>query len=413
MAMLESLHFFNNRLLLEITPAHAPFERTLIDVSQWLAAPRVAHLSLIVVTLAVQRSRSCTAPSFDKDFLHYRSVCLTELTALVVDAKIDRQALTFDCIQLVMLADMQLEPSGPWAYHLEGTRRLIKLQGGLSSLFYQRPALQNLLINYMEIDILTSATCSVNALNIDSVDAQQDYYALLSDQEEKTISTACFMPIQLLQSMADTNKLRLQYSKYDLSPAESFPVAREFSRIRKSISACNSFRWATRILAYGKVQPQPLATLPSRQDVAAMTKLALCQQAAATLYLHLSCNPNPHSQLLHTTYQILTANLVDLLSQSSADTEAPLHTQLYKCTVWPLFVAAYAEVGWNPCDDRDGNKQNLDRMRSVAKKIQSRPLTVAVAVLEKVKVDRAVRAGVGRSWTWDEAFEGRCSFCVL
>jgi hypothetical protein len=34
MAMLESLHFFNNRLLLEITPAHAPFERTLINVSQ-------------------------------------------------------------------------------------------------------------------------------------------------------------------------------------------------------------------------------------------------------------------------------------------------------------------------------------------------------------------------------------------
>ena len=34
MAVLESLHFFNNCLLLEIAPAHAPFERTLIDVSQ-------------------------------------------------------------------------------------------------------------------------------------------------------------------------------------------------------------------------------------------------------------------------------------------------------------------------------------------------------------------------------------------
>jgi len=410
--MLESLHFFNNRLLPEITPAHAPFERTLIDVSQWLAAPRVAHLSLILVTLAVQRSRSCTTPSFDKDVLHYRSVCLTELTGLVVDANIDYQELTFDCIQLVMLADMQLEPSGPWAYHLEGTRRLIELQGGLSSLFYQKPALQNLLINYMEIDVLTSATCNVHALKIDTVKVQQDYHALLLGQEEETINTACFMPIHLLQSMADTNRLRLQCTKHDLSPAESFAVAQEFSRIQKSISTFNPSQWTSHVLACGAVQPQSVTSLPSEQDITAMTSLALCQQAADTLYLHLSCNPTLQSPFLHSMHQALTANLIDLLSQASPDTEAPLHTQLYKCAVWPFFVAAYSEVGWSlGCSGDDTS--NLDRMKIVARKIQSRPLAVAVDVLEKVKVERALRVDVVSSWSWDEAFEGRCSFCVL
>jgi hypothetical protein len=412
MAMLESLHFFNNRLLPEITPAHAPFERTLIDVSQWLAAPRVAHLSLILVTLAVQRSRSCASPSFDKDILHYRSVCLTELTGLVVDAKIDYQELTFDCIQLVMLADMQLEPSGPWAYHLEGTRRLVELQGGLSSVFHHKPALQNLLINYMEIDILTSATCNANALKIDTVDAQQDYHALLLEQEEETINTACFMPLHLLQSMADVNRLRLQCVKRDLSPKVSFAVAREFTRIQKFISSFDPSQWAVRILAYGAVQPQPVATLPSEQDIAAMTALAFCQQAAATLYLHLSCNPSPQSDSLQATYQTLTTNLTDLLSQASPDTEAPLNTQLYKCAVWPIFVAAYAEVGWN-FGGGVGDIPALNRMRVVTKKIQSRPLAFAADVLEKVEAEQALRAGVGSSWTWDEAFESRCSLCVL
>jgi len=411
--MLESLHFFNNRLLLEITPAHAPFERTLIDVSQWLVAPRVVQLSLIVLTLAVQRSRSCSSPSFDKDVLHYRGTCLTELTTLVKNTSMGCQTLAFDCIQLMMLAEMQLEPLGPWAYHLEGTRRLIALQGGLSDLFYQKPAIRNLLINYMEVDVLTSATCNVKVLNEDAVDAQKDYLALLADREKETITTACFMPIPLLQATAEINKLRLRCSQHDLSPGESFAIANEFSRIHKAISTFNPSRWATRILSYGAVRPQPVSTLSSEQDVNTMTTLALCQQHAATLYLHLSCNPAPQSHFLNTTHQKLITGLANLLSKASSDTEAPLCTQLYKCAVWPLLVTAYAKVGWNVGDRGDDDTEDLDRLRTVAKKIQSRPLAVAADVLEMVKVDRARRASVGSPWRWDEAFEGRCSFCVL
>lgn len=414
MAMLESLHFFNNRLLLEVTPAHAPFERTLIDVSQWLAAPRVIQLSLIVLTLAVQRSRSCSSPSSDRDVLHYRGVCLKELKALVGEANVDCQTLAFDCIQLTMLAEMQLEPLGPWAYHLEGTRRLIALQGGLGNLFYQKPALRNLLINYMEVDVLTSATCSVKDLDKDAVDAQTDYFALLIDREEETITTACLTPIPLLQATAEINKLRLRCSQHGLSPDESFAIANEFSRIHKDISMFNPSQWAARILAYGTVRPQPASALSSEQDATAMATLATCQQAAATLYLHLSSNPAPQSHFLETTHEKLTANLANLLSQASADTEAPLYTQLYKCAVWPFFVAAYARVGWDVnagADEEDA--QDLDRLKAVAGKIQSRPLAVAADVLEKVRVERALRFGVGASWKWDDAFEGRCSFCVL
>jgi hypothetical protein len=414
MTVLESLHFFNNRLLLEITPAHAPFERTLIDVAAWLAAPRAVQLSLVVMTLAVQRSRSCPVPAFDKDVLHYRGVCLNELTMLITDTSDDHHTLAFDCIQLVMLAEMQLEPLGPWAYHLEGIRRLIALQGGLDHLFYQKPALRNLLINYMEIDALTSATCGVRALDEDAVDVQKDYFALLSDREEDTITTACFMPIHLLQSIAEINMLRLRCSQHSLSPHESFAIANEFSRIQRTISAFDPTPWASRILAYGTVRPQPLSSLPSEQDTAAMTNLALCQQDAATLYLHLSCNPAPQTYFVDTTHQTLTTNLERLLSQASSDTEAPLHSQLYKCAVWPLFVAAYAKVGWDVGGrDADGETQDLDRLKEVARKIQSRPLAVAAEVLEKVKVDRARNVGVGSSWRWDHAFEGRCSFCVL
>jgi hypothetical protein len=413
MAMLESLHFFNNRLLLEITPAHAPFERTLIDVAQWLVAPRVVQLSLVVMTLAVQRSRSCSVPSYDRDVLHYRGICLKELTALITDAHVEYQTLAFDCIQLVMLAEMQLEPLGPWAHHLEGMRRLIALQGGLQNLFYHTPALRNLLINYMEIDVLTSATCGVRALDGGAVDAQKDYFALLSDREEDTITTACFMPIPLLQSIAEINGLRLRCSQHNLSPDGSFAIANEHSRIQRAISIFDASQWASRILAYGAVRPQPIQTLPSEEDTTAMKTLGLCQQAAATLYLHLSCNPAPQSQFLDNTHQTLTADLTTLLSQASSDTDAPLCTQLYKCAVWPFFIAAYAQIGWDLGGSGDDDTRDLDRLRTVARKIQSRPLAVAADVLEKVKVDRLCRASFCGSWRWDDAFEGRCSFCVL
>jgi hypothetical protein len=365
------------------------------------------------MTLAVQRSRSCPVPSFDKDVLHYRGICLNELTILITDTNDDHRTLVFDCIQLVMLAEMQLEPLGPWAYHLEGTRRLIALQGGLQELFYQEPALRNLLINYMEVDVLTSATCGVHALDEDAVDAQKDYFALLNDREEDTITTACFMPIPLLQSIAEINGLRLRCLRHNLSPAESFAIANEFSCIQRAISIFDASQWASRILAYGAVRPQPIQTLPSEEDTTAMKTLGLCQQAAATLYLHLSCNPAPQSQFLDNTHQTLTADLTTLLSQASSDTDAPLCTQLYKCAVWPFFIAAYAQIGWDLGGSGDDDTRDLDRLRTVARKIQSRPLAVAADVLEKVKVDRLCRASFGGSWRWDDAFEGRCSFCVL
>jgi hypothetical protein len=333
---------------------------------------------------------------------------------MITDTNAHCQALVFDCIQLIMLAEMQLEPLGLWAYHLEGTRRLIALQGGLRELFYQKPAFRNLLINYMEIDVLTAATCDVEALDKDAVDAQEDYFALLANREGETINTACFMPVPLLQATSEINKIRLQCAQYNLSPDESFAIAHEFTRIQKTISTFDQSQWASRILSYNTVQPQPISTLPSEQDVSAMTTLAICQQTAATLYLHLSCNPTPQSHFLNTTHQTLTASLTNLLSQASSDTEAPLPTQLYKCAVWPLFVAAYANVGWDVGGSRvDDPHQDLDRVRIIAKKIQSRPLAVAADVLEKVKVDRARRLSAGGSWRWDDAFEGRCSLCVL
>jgi hypothetical protein len=411
MAVLESLHFFNNRLLLEITPAHPPFQRNLIEISQWMAAPRVVQLALIVVTLAVQRSRSCSSPSFDKDVMHYRGTCLSELTALVKDVDTDSQVLAFDCIQLVMLADMQLEPLGPWAYHLEGTRRLIELHGGLNSLFYQKPALQNLLINFMEIDILTSATCNVRTLEHDNVAAQKNYIALLADQEEETITTACFTPVPILQLTADVNKLRLQCSQFDLSPDDSFAIASEFSRTQRSISTFDPAAWVSRILTYGTVLPQPASTLPSEQDTAAMTALALCHQAAATIYLHLSCNPSPQSGFLSATHRSLTSNLSVLISLISPDTEAPLHTQIYKFAIWPLFIAVYARVGWDLGTGDDDEGPN--RLKYIARKIQSRPLAVAAGVMERLQANRSRRGSAGGPWAWDDAFEGRCSFCVL
>lgn len=79
----------------------------------------------------------------------------------------------------------------------------------------------------MEVDVLTSI---VEALDQDAVDARQVYPALLADREEETITTACFMPIPPLQSKADINKVRMQCSRHNLSPEESFAIANEFSR---------------------------------------------------------------------------------------------------------------------------------------------------------------------------------------
>jgi hypothetical protein len=87
-AVLESIHFFNARILPEVAPAHALFQQGHVAAAGWLAAPRVMQLSLAVITKAIQQSRSSAATSNDRTLLLYRGNCVTELISLVTDADV-------------------------------------------------------------------------------------------------------------------------------------------------------------------------------------------------------------------------------------------------------------------------------------------------------------------------------------
>lgn len=419
LAVLESLSYLNTRLIPEVAPAHPPFERTFIETSSWLAAPKVIQLSLIVLTTSCQKSRTTLAPSLDKGLCQVRANCLNELKDLVSDISNERYGLTFDCIQLMMLAEMQLEPTGSWAYHLEAARRLIEVQGGLGSLFYKRPALRGMLINYMEIDIMATTTCPVRLLKLGDVSAQRNYIPLLAHCEKDTITTACFSPIPLLQSIVDINNFRVNLSRFGNPTMGISSAAAELTRILQTISTFDPMSWASRILSCTSQFPIPPPDQENVQNTAAMTTLAQCHQDAGTLYLYLSCASaaatllQPHN--LITIHTNLTANLTALLSQASSNTEDPVYTQLYKFAIWPLFVAAYARVGWNVgvgVDDA-GSKNDLFRLRHVADAIESRPLRIAAELMERIGERRTGRDREATAWEWDDGFQGRSSFCVL
>lgn len=405
LAVLESLNYFNTSLVREVAPAHPPFQRTLIEASQWLAAPKAIQQSLVLLTTSCQKSRTTLVPSLDKDLCQVRASCLNELRSLMSDVKHERYAMAFDCIQLMMLAEMQLEPTGPWSYHLEATRRLIQLQGGPTTLFHKTPAIQGMLINFMEIDIMTSTTCPVGLLNPEAISAQNEYIPLLSHSEEDTITTPCFSPIPLLQAIVDINNLRIRLSQPANSPTELSSRAAQHYRIASAISTFNPSTWATRILTYATPLPLPPPNETCLKNHTAMTTLAQTHQNAATLYLHLSC-PLPQTPNVSFPHANLTQNLSTLLAQASAHTESPVYTQLHKFSIWPLLVAAYAHAGWGL-----GSAEDISRVGFVAALIDSRPLRVAAGVMQGLLRQRGV--GEGR-WEWDEGWGGaRGSFCVL
>lgn len=425
LAILGSLNYLNTTLIPEVAPAHAPFHRTLIEVSAWLSAPKVIQLSLVVLTTSCQKSRTTLIPSLDKDLCRVRGNCLNELMSLVSDVTNERYALAFDCIQLMMLAEMQLEPTASWSYHLDAARRLINMQGGSGSVFYKSPSLQGMLINYMEVDIMTCITCPARSLSPGDVRLQSSYIPLLAHREKKTITTACFSPIPIFQATVEINNLRVKTSHPGTSPPELSTAAAEFTRISSAISAFNPPSWATRILNYAYPLEPPFPIAPPNIDqtnLAAMTTLAHCHQDASTLYLHLSCpqalqpsQSHSQTQTLSMTHANLTSNLQTLLSQASADTEAAIHTQLFKFAIWPLFVAAYACVGSDLGDScgEGGEIGGVALVKQVARMIDSRPLRIAAEVLEGIAERRTAGGGAGGGWKWDDAFEGRCSFCVL
>lgn len=220
LATLGSLNYFNTSLIPSVAPAHAPFHRTLIEAVTWLSAPKVIQLSLIVLTTSCHKSRTTLIPSLDKDLCRVRGSCLNELMSLVSDVTDERHALAFDCIQMMMLAEMHFDPTGSWSYHLDAARRLINMQGGSGCAFYKSPALQGMLINYMEVDIMTCITCPARSLNPADVRLQSTYIPLLAHREKKTITTPCFSPIPIFQAIVDINKLRVKTSHSSISPAE-------------------------------------------------------------------------------------------------------------------------------------------------------------------------------------------------
>lgn len=424
LAILGSVNYLNTCLIPEVAPAYAPFHRTLIEVSAWLSAPKVIQLSLVVLTTSCQKSRTTLIPSLDKDLCRVRGNCLNELMSLISDVTDERYALAFDCVQLMMLAEMQLEPTGSWSYHLDAARRLINMQGGSGSVFYKSPALQGMLINYMEVDIMTCITCPARSLNPADVRLQSSYIPLLAHRERKVITTACFSPIPILQAIVDINNLRVKTSHPSIAPAELSTAAAEFTRISSAISAFDPPSWATRILNYASPSEPPFPLQPphiNQTNLAAMTTLAHCHQDASTVYLHLSCpqalpriQSQSQAQALSATHANLTLNLQTLLYQASIDTEAAIQTQLFKFAIWPLFVAAYACVGWGLGDScgEGGELEGIALVKQVARMIDSRPLRIAAEVLEGV-AERRAGAGAGGGWKWDDGFEGRCSFCVL
>jgi hypothetical protein len=184
----------------------------------------------------------------------------------------------------------------------------------------------------MEIDILTTTTCSLSLLDSRDVYAQSTYIPLLAHREDETVTTACVSPTQLLQAIVDTSKLRLRCSQPNSNPGGQAVLTSDSDRINESIAQFYPLPWATRILNYGSSLHRPAAAwFFTEENTAAMISLALCHQAAAMLYLHLSCSPGISKQgtdlrLLPSTHQILTTNLTKLLAWSSLDRYRRTHS---------------------------------------------------------------------------------------
>ena len=438
---MESIKYWNSNIVPYSKPAHLPYRRQNIETKYWDVMPEILRNLWIVTVGTMQAGRSDNDPLSNPSLVQYRGRSLNELQKLMKDvpaAVDDPFGVVLYSILFLMVVEMQI--SGPqWSSHLEAARRIIALKGGLVTCFEAFPPITHgPLISSMMADTITATTCPARLLSPAFVQTQREWLEVLPGIEQDLIATGYSYPLPLLLTVVHTNIVRGQLRHNQSEDSGPKPFDFDLSTILQAVQTFDPERWASRVSAFGRAQPETADNAIPVSGMICLASLARCYQSAAVLYLVLSISPSlafidPRlRQAIQAARHTLNQHLCLLFEQgykrADPGCDGPLHTQLWKFVAWPLFVSVYVRAGWcvfdttadstnysaNEMDSTDAMTSDVKHLRAISAAMGTRKFLHVEKLAQRVQESRAVFAskGIENTWTWDDAFIERSVFVV-
>lgn len=412
--VLDSVEYFNKHVVPYVCPAHLPFKRSFIPAEFWPLVPTVLKHVWIVICKTTQCGKALSEPILNEDLVYYRGRSLAGLQKMLSDtehATTDPYAVALMSVLFVMGADMQLCEQH-WTTHLEAARRIILWRGGFQN------CLQNLftnpapLVNYLYADIITATACNTWSLNSRAVQSQVEYLGIIPQMESQMIGNGHPCPLQILLAITYTNVLRVTLQRPLTNDERESMMSHpfDFETVRKVIESFDSTVWAINISKLGRTLPQKVEDELSELSIACLASLAESFKSAAMLYLDLSTQlVQCDSETVVSAKTILSRNLRNLFNNASADHNGPLHAQLWRFTIWPIVISAYAKAAWNVGEE--SIDVDFDRLDATMLAFSSGRLQAVVKFLHEVQEKRSAMAGEAM-FKWDDGFGQRKAFVV-
>lgn len=419
--VMESIDYYNLEVIPYLTPAHLPFRRNAIPTDFWHFVPPILKHMWIVIVKTRQASRTLSDPLLRPDLVYYRGRSLTELQKMLTaepsgkdddcrDVVKDPYGVALMSVLFLMGADMQLCEEH-WTSHLEAARRIITLRGGLGKCLIDFSGSKAPLIGYLYVDITTPILSNSWILNSTVVRAQLEYLGLLPNLEQELLGNSHPCPAQILQAIVQTNILRV-CSQRSLTDVERQDVAKHDVSFETALNTIENFDaqlWALRISGFGRTLPQRPNEELSQSSIVGLASLAQCYKNAAKLYLLLSVPSASSPDDLVSAQSTLSQNLNNVFDKAKIDHNGPLYTQLWKYTVFPLFISIYVKAAYDIGSEQSIDK-DVDRLPAIAMAFGSRRLLSVGKFVRGVQEKRVAKPD--RAWSWDDGFGNRLTFAI-
>lgn len=406
--VIESCDFYNNVVVSDIAPAHAPFKRVKIPVDIWRHhVPKMLQHVWIALMKSMQASKAGVDPVTVRELCHYRGSGIKALRESLPEAANDPYGMVLSCVMTMMTAD--LYTGGPWTSHLEAARRIMILNGGFKSCFDRIQDLRRLLVNYVVADVFSATMFNSRLIDKACSDMHAEYIEVLQESDYDVFACSRPCPGPIIQAIARINVLRASLNQ--VSGRKSEELASEIQDTFFFIDEFDATAWAIEVLDFDKVLPQRAEECPAERDVAALISCASCYHSATLLYFLLSCTLplSPRDKLrVHLASQNLSQHVRLLFESASTDSEGPLHSQPWKLLSWPILIGLYVRLGWDIGEESVDTC--IERRQRIANVLPAARTLDVMRFVRRVEAQRARRSAA--EWTWDDGFYSRCAFAL-
>lgn len=395
-----------------------------VTIRHWLQAPLLLQDMIITSALETMVLRHDTDPT---KMYKYRGRVLRDLSRYFNQPAQQTLPMSIALVVSVIEQEIHVSPVGGFKPHLNAAQELVRMSGGIKTCLKVWPETvpTDLLVSFMETDIVSTTTTSATQLLAANVDRQTDHLQACDDVAAKLLDSPFPCPLVLLDIIVRINKVR---ASRVLPGDQHETMLSGFLSLLSEVQEFNPWSWARALTC---LPSAPLCNPMWMSAVGEWANLAHCFQSATLLYLirsnidtlplRLVRHDKIHLETLFNTitteaHHQLSHDLQSLFRSYPLRKATPEKPTLWRFTIWPLMMFTYETtfrgktnareylILDRPSPDNSPTENTLfTQLRSIGTNLGSSSILAGAAMFEQRSRSQA-------TLEWDDFFATACVF---